>query len=554
MPKKNTRACTKSIIKGFALCLCLLLLLTGCGGQDSEVQTSPSPTSTDKLGGTGAPLSGGTMKIVMTANPQTLNPLLAKSREMIDLFALMYDPLIRYDDTLSPLPGLAERWELGEDGKTWTLYLCKDAKFHNGQAFTSADVVYTLDQLKVIYADSTLTSTYSGAMKLIASYAAVDDHTLTITCKQKPGHLLSVLTFPIVQNGTISDTTLAGGTGAYVPSNYDATKGMMLTANRAWWRRTPYITNIEVKAMPDPTTALTSMNVKLVDIVHTDALNANTYKQPDSVNVHELMTQEYECIIPNFQRAPMDDSRMRQAILAALDRKTIITEAYLTHAISVDVPIPPDAYYYDQTHVQHAYNPGTAQSLLTEMGYTDTDGDGFVEKDGTPFTLRIIVNENPSNTARVDAAKMARDQLKKVGLQCEVSILSWSNYQKELQAGNFDLALCGFSIPLDGDLSFMLSSTSSQNYGGYASATMDQYLATYTAATTESQIKSTAADIQRLFSQDLPLISLYFRTNTLVTSASVKGIQGARDMGVYRAIEQWYILQEGDEDKVAVPK
>ena len=100
----------------------------------------------------------------------------------------------------------------------------------------------------------------------------------------------------------------------------------------------------------------------------------------------------------------------------------------------------------------------------------------------------------------------------------------------------------------------MLSSTSSQNYGGYSSATMDQYLATYTAATTESQIKSTAADIQRLFSQDLPLISLYFRTNTLVTSASIKGIQGARDMSVYREVEQWYILQEGDEDKVAVPQ
>ena len=146
------------------------------------------------------------------------------------------------------------------------------------------------------------------------------------------------------------------------------------------------------------------------------------------------------------------------------------------------------------------------------------------------------------------------DVYKRQGLQCEVSILSWSNYQKELSAGNFDLALCGFSIPLDGDLSFMLSSTSSQNYGGYSSATMDQYLATYTAATTESQIKSTAADIQRLFSQDLPLISLYFRTNTLVTSASIKGIQGARDMSVYREVEQWYILQEGDEDKVAVPQ
>ena len=78
------------------------MLVTGCGGQDSEVQSSPSPTSTDKVGGTGAPIAGGTIKIAMTANPQTLNPLLVQSRDMIDLFSLIYDPLIRYDDSLRP--------------------------------------------------------------------------------------------------------------------------------------------------------------------------------------------------------------------------------------------------------------------------------------------------------------------------------------------------------------------------------------------------------------------------------------------------------------------
>lgn len=554
MRKSNIRKCTRWI--SVLLCAVLTFSILGCGG-DAQTQPTATPAPTtdmDKVGGNNLPVSGGSINIVMPANPASLNPLEANARELVDVFGLIYDSLVRYDESMRPLPGLAERWSLSPDGLTWTFNLRKDAVFHNDKALTAQDVVYTLDQLAAIKSDPQKASLYTDVLDLIASYTAVDTNTLTITTKRKSARLLHGLTFPVLQSGTASTTSVAPGTGAYRVSNYEAGKQMELTANTKWWRHTPYITTIIAKAMPDPDTALTSMNVRLVDVVHTSSLTANSYKQQGVVNVYELMTQEYECIVPNLRHAVMNDARMRTAIIEALDRKTIITEAYLTHAVSSDVPIPPDSYLYDQTHTQHAYNPARAQELLSEMGYRDTDGDGFVEKDGQKLTLKVIVNENKLNTARADAARMAKDQLKAVGIDCEISTLDWTTYTAKLKNGDFDLAFAGFSIGNDGDLSFMVSSGASHNYSGYVSSTMDGYLNAYIEATEETAIVAAASDVQKLFATDLPLISLYFRTNSLVCSAAVQGICNSRNMEVYKAIEQWFLLREEDENKAATPQ
>ena len=521
------------------------LLLCACG----NTATTPQPTG-KKAGGSGAPINGGSINIVMPANPANLDPLEATSRELVDLFGLMYDSIVRFDDTMRPSPGLAERWEASADGKTWTFHLQKNAAFHNGQLLNSGDVIYTLDQLKSIYSDSHRTSLYSGVIPMISSYTAPDASTVVINTTQASACILSWLNFPILQKDSLQTGSFAPGTGAYMVASYEAGKQLTLKANPKWWRHTPYITTIVAKAMPDPDTALTSMDVKLVDVVHSAALTAQSYKRQSVTNVYELMTQEYECIIPNMGKSVLKDVRMREAIISALDRKTIITEKYLNHAVSIDVPITPDSYLYETTHEQHTYNPSHAKELLAAMGYADTNNDGVLEKGGESLKLSIIVNENTLNSARVDAANMAKDQLKLVGIDCTVTTYSFSSFQSKLSAGDFDLAFAAFSIPADGDLRFLLQSGGSKNFGGYDDSSLDTLLSSYVAALTENDQKNASAAVQKYIAEQLPIISLYFRTNSLVSSAAVFGIANARDMNVYRSVEQWYMFKEGDEEKM----
>ena len=169
--------------------------------------------------------------------------------------------------------------------------------------------------------------------------------------------------------------------------------------------------------------------------------------------------------------------------------------------------------------------------------------------------MNIIVNENTLSSARADAAKVAAQQLQKIGIDATVTVMTWSDYQIALQNGNFDLAFAGFSIPKDGDVSFLLHSTrGTYNYGRYTSATMDSYLDELAAATTEEEVKAASSKVQHLWSDELPVISLYFKTNSVVCSAKIKGIPTMRDMDIFKDIDQWYILQQGDENKANAPE
>ena len=534
------------------LCVLMaLIMVAGCGGAEPD----PAPIG-GTAGQTDTPVSGGTMNIAIPASPETVNPLEVNTREMVDMFALIYDPLVRLDTALRPSASLAVRWEADEHGKVWTLYLREGVTFHNGEGFTSTDVLYTLDQLKQIYTSSTRTSLYSGVFSLISSYTAIDRYTVKLTLKEPSGNILPMLNFPIVQRNSLTEhdgVTLVGGTGAYVPQSSTIGSALVLKANEKWWRRTPYISTINVKTFPDAETALTSVSLKLVDIVHSASPTANVYRQTNLVNTSELMTQEFECIIPNvFGNPVLADVAMRQAIFSALDRKTIVKQAYMGHAVSVDVPLPPDSYLYDVAQNQLAYETNTTEQILSSLGYRDSDGDGILDKDGVKLSFRLIVNENVLNSTRTDAANLVARQLADAGIECIVNKLSWSSYQAALKAGQFDLAMAGFSMPTHGDLRFLLHSQGLRNYGKYQDMQLDELLNTFFSAAGETDRMTAAGAVQRYFTQQLPLFSLYFKTNTLVVSADIKGIKETRDMDVYMEIENWYRYNQGDENKVDV--
>jgi len=323
----------------------------------------------------------------------------------------------------------------------------------------------------------------------------------------------------------------------------------VLTANGKGWRREPYISTITVTAMPDTATALSSLDVNMISLVHSTLLTADHYRQKDLIKVQSLLTQQYECIVPNVYSSDVSDKRMRQAILYAIDRSEIISSIYLSNAVVVDVPVTPDSYLYSSTSFTYEYSLAKAKELLSQMGFADENDDGFLEKNGKAFTLSILVNENPGANTRADAARLIATQLARVGLRAEVNVLSWEKYNSALKAGRFDLALCGYDIGTDFDLSFFLSGNGRQNFSNFSSSKLNGLLKDYSSAMTESEIKEASLEIQKYLVEELPVMSLYFRTNSLVYYEEIKGITLSRDMDVYKAVEQWHIYCQGDDIK-----
>ena len=212
----------------------------------------------------------------------------------------------------------------------------------------------------------------------------------------------------------------------------------------------------------------------------------------------------------------------------------------------VDVPIAPDSYLYDNAATAYYYNLADAKAYLQQAGYADTDGDGFVDNNGTALSLTIIVNQNAANNVRAAAARLAAQQLENVGIRATVQELSYDAYEKALKAGNFDLAFCGFEMGADYDLSFLLKSGAERNYGRFSSSTMDALLGKCSSAVGEAALKTAYADLQSAFLEQLPILPLYYSTNTLVVRDTIKNVAGVRDRDIYRTVVDWYMYQQGE--------
>ena len=94
-----------------------------------------------------APKRGGEL-IIPIPVPDTFNPLLTRSRDMINFFGLIFEGLFEYDENMRPQPCLVESWEVDEEGKLWRFHLRKDIKFHDGSILTGEDVVFTFIALQ----------------------------------------------------------------------------------------------------------------------------------------------------------------------------------------------------------------------------------------------------------------------------------------------------------------------------------------------------------------------------------------------------------------------
>ncbi|MDL2225082.1 peptide ABC transporter substrate-binding protein [Eubacteriales bacterium OttesenSCG-928-M02] len=533
----------------FICAILLLFSLWGCS-KIAELDPTPTPIETQVIPPENTPQEGGSISIAMPQTPGSWNPLLATSREMVDLWSLVYDGLVRFDEHQKPIPGLAMNWEVGEDEKTWTFTLRSDVAFHDGKKLTSQDVIKTLDMIKRHQGDSKITSRYTWIFDVIESYSAQGEDKVIVVAKKKGHQLVHAMAFPVLPQGYGGGSEPPSGTGVYRIDSLSKGETMTLSANGDGWRKKPYITNITVKAIQDTGTALSSLEVGTVDLVHTNSLLAGSYKKEGITNLASVTTQNFECIVPNMNRGNLQDKRMRQALMYALDRGSIINEGYLGNAILADGPVAPNNYMSDVSQVTYEYNPGKARNILAELGYTDTNGDGYVDKGGTNLTFTMIVNENPGQNVRAGAALLIQRQLQSVGIRINLETMAGEAYRTALKNGNFDLALCGFGLTSDYDVDSILRTGGSQNYGRYSSQTLNGLLTAYQNAIEERDIVSTRRALNNAIVEELPIISLYFQANSLVYASAIKGIGTIWDSNIYRTVEEWYLYESSDDFKV----
>ncbi|MBQ2110904.1 MAG: hypothetical protein II191_04075, partial [Clostridia bacterium] len=468
------------------------------------------------------------------------DPLIVNTEEALNLYSLVFEPLIAIDETNSLVPCLAINWSAAPHlENAWMINLREGVRWHTGAALTADDVIYTFDHLRQLGAESY----YKSSVNAIESIMKLDATTLIVTMSSPGLMSLYSLNFPIVKRD-ISASVLVG-TGAYRVTSYNDER-IAMTANADWWDRPPYVQAVEFLARDSNETALASYAAGQLDLVPTALLAAGKYGDAGVTVVRDYMTQGMETMLFNHRRSLLAKNDLRRAVAMSINRTRIIANVYMNRARSCDVPVPPDSWLYNGSNRQIDYDPQGAAALLSGLGYTLHD-DGLLYSGGEPLTLTLLVSSSSENTTRADAAAAIASQLAQVGVTVNVVTAAHNYGQTEsefltlLSQMNWDIALVGFNLSVANDLAPYLTVNGANNFGAFPGEDFTPLLREARNAADEESLRSAFYALEAKFTEDLPFLVLYFRLNSLVARAELKGVAAFREPALLRNIKNWYL-------------
>jgi peptide/nickel transport system substrate-binding protein len=433
----NTRHTTRVPHIAFLLILLTILLaLAACDADPSPTVTPtpqpppPTPTVPDR------PRSG-TLNIRLASDQNsngtqwTLNPWLAGFDSNAQaVTGLIFSGLTKIDNHLQPQPDLAESWDISPDGRTLTFHLRQDVTWHDGKPFTAADVVWSYMTLRQISAQDTA---MVHLQEWVQSVEAVDPVTSTVrfTLKSPYSPILADLAWPILPSHILSGTAPADlatspfneapvGTGPFMLEERRPGQSISLKASDNYYGGGPLLDRmVFVVAQDDGVTEGAMRDGTLQFSQLSPAAAERLVGEGKGINGGSFNELGFDYIAFNLRDTRVfSDTRLRQAFAYALDKQGLVFNATngANDPVWTDVNKASWAYNADAPKINA--NPDESRRLLTEAGWTDTNGDGWVDKDGKPLAVSLFVRSD--NAVRVKAAHSLVEPLARVGISLTV--------------------------------------------------------------------------------------------------------------------------------------
>lgn len=456
----------------------------------------------------------------------SINPTSCIELSLVSMNQLIYESVVDLDASMKPSPMLADSWE--HEGKTWTFKLRPGVTFHNGAEMTAHDVVRSWETFMSTYVDNP----YFGRMQAISSMEATDIYTLQVIGQTAGMATLYAMNFPVMQYNTLADP-VPRGSGPYWYIGRDDVDNIRLEANPLWWKKQPLIHSILFKRYDDAGDAIQAVQTNQIDLVATISPKAAFSRKLADLTSMDYPTLTYEMLIPNLSDSSiMSDIRMRQAVMYAIDRSVIASNAYLDMAVQCEVPVQPSCWLYESQSAIYYYSPERALQLLNSMGWYDLTGNGRLNKiEGRLLrepSVTIVTYNESTNSIRENAANLIAAYLEAVGVNAKVSVMSQSRLRENIKARSYDLALVGVNLSEVPNMSAIFGRGASLNLNGFGNDNMEMYLQQATAAGDETLLKSAFSEMQMYVVNRLPIMGLLFRTGTVLSNRSLGGLSALR--------------------------
>ncbi len=463
------------------------------------------------------------------------NPLTATDWSMVSINQLVFESVVDLDENMKPVPMLADNWV--QDGKIWTFNLRSGIQFHNGYELTAYDVVRSYQTLS----QAGEKNPYSARLQAIARMEASDIYELTVTARNNSLMTLYAMNFPVMQYETLYDE-LPRGTGPYWYIAYNEAGTVRLEANPLWWKQQPEVRSILLKRYYNAGDAIEGIRTNQISMLSTKSPKASLSRKLSGLTSLDYATLTYEMLIPNLASGTLtSDVNVRQAIMYAIDRSVIASNAYLDMAIQCEVPLVPTSWLYESQSAIYYYSPERALQLMQSLGWRDMTGDGRLNKRNgvlleEPRVTIVTYNES-TNSIRENAANLIKEYLEAVGFTVTVSVMTKAKAQEAVKSRNYDLALFGVNLSEIPDLNAVLRTGGDLNFNRYSNEDMDLLLERVQSAADETILRKIYSDIQMTVVNRLPVLGLLFRTGTVLSTRSIGGMYGLRAYDNFNGFE-----------------
>ncbi len=514
--------------------------------------------------------SKDTLILRLEANPVTLNPVSAVDGYANEVFSFMFDSLIELNSNIEPIPCIAKSWDWtektveGEKKYILTFHLRDDVYWHDGVKFTAQDMVFTYE--KIMDPASKALNKIAAFEGIVDSVEAPDDYTLVVTYNTPyaPAVLswgITPLPKHLYEQYKTPEEFLASpynrmpvGTGPYRIVRWETAKIIELERVTNYWREPPHFQKIIFKIVADDNVALAAFKRGDFDVF---VLSADQYEnekdEPYFTNRYQLfryLSYGYSQIAWNCgSNSIFADRRVRQAMTCAIDRYSIVSNIYHNLAVVVSGPFLYSTWAYNMDVPPYPFDLDKAKSLLTEAGWTDSDGDGILDKDGKKLEFELTLGDTPNGKA---VALNLKENLAKLGGIVNLRILEWSALSQRLDEHNFDGLLFAWTLGADQDAYDMWHSSqiaNGLNFCNYSNPELDRLLEQGRA---EFDIRKRAEiyhRIHRIVAEDEPYTFLFTLKRTTAGVRELKGVQVTwfDILGFYPGYFNWYKEETASE-------
>ena len=395
-------------------------------------------------------------------SPENFNPQINTTGTSFDTAYPVFNRLVEFKPGTTEIePGLAESWDVSDDGKVYTFHLRKGVKFHARGSFSPSrdfnadDVIATFNRMwkkdDAYHGVSGGAYDYfndMGMADLLGSIDKVDENTVkfTLTKPESPFIANLGMDFAAIHSKEYMDAMLKAGTpekvdqepigtGPFIWANYNKDDRIIYNANVNYFRGKQPIDRLVFSITPDQATREARLEAGECDVIpYPNPANVAKLKANPELQVLEQEGLNVGYLAMNVQKPPFDKKEVRQAINMAIDKDAILSAVYQGAGKAAKNPIPPTIWSYDDDIQAYPYDPEKAKAMLAAAGVTDLKTD-----------LWYMPVQRPYNPDAKRMAELMQADLAKVGITAELKTFEWGEYRKRLQAGEHMMGMLGWT-------------------------------------------------------------------------------------------------------------